>query len=344
MAVYKRNKYWTVQFMFDGKTYVRSSKSTRKADAIELESKMRQEIINNELGHRDSIHLQDALSKWIPTARKSAAYALWKEHFGNPFLEDITPRDYERFIQAQRERGIQDSTLRLWTIQFGAFLKHFDKLEYKVPKISLPKFKLKKAPIRYLTTEEEQRLIQALREVDPVECVNKNRAEMYDYVCLMLDTGTRPREMDKLAWKDIDFVNKVIRLYRPKVGNQSVIPMTERACSILQQRYKKRQTGYVFSNNTNTGHKSNGNEAFRSACQRANLKGVTPHTLRKTFASRLVSAGVPLFTVSKLLGHSSVAVTQSTYAHLVPDEQFEKAIEMLNNINTKKGNLRIVGG
>ncbi len=51
------------------------------------------------------------------------------------------------------------------------------------------------------------------------------------------------------------------------------------------------------------------------------------HDLRHTFASRLVSRGVPIFDVSKLLGHKSITMTMR-YAHLAP-EAFESAIEKL---------------
>ena len=44
MSVYKRGKYWVVQFNFNKKKYIRSSKSTRKRDALELERKMRQKL------------------------------------------------------------------------------------------------------------------------------------------------------------------------------------------------------------------------------------------------------------------------------------------------------------
>jgi site-specific recombinase XerD len=58
---------------------------------------------------------------------------------------------------------------------------------------------------------------------------------------------------------------------------------------------------------------------------------VTIHTLRHTFASRLVQAGVSLAKVSKLLGHSSVMTTE-IYAHLAPNEVSEEAVVVLNGL------------
>ena len=48
------------------------------------------------------------------------------------------------------------------------------------------------------------------------------------------------------------------------------------------------------------------------------------HTLRHTFASWLVQAGVPLYTVQRLMGHKSIVMTQR-YAHLAPDQGAEAA-------------------
>jgi hypothetical protein len=58
---------------------------------------------------------------------------------------------------------------------------------------------------------------------------------------------------------------------------------------------------------------------------------VTIHTLRHTFASRLVQAGVSLPKVSKLLGHSSITTTE-IYAHLAPNEVSEEATAVLNGL------------
>lgn len=51
----------------------------------------------------------------------------------------------------------------------------------------------------------------------------------------------------------------------------------------------------------------------------AGLSWVTPHTLRHTFASQAVMAGVPIYTVSHWLGHASLQTTQ-IYAHLSPQQ------------------------
>ena len=49
MSVYKRGKYWIVQFNHNKKTYTRSSKSTRKRDALELERQMRQQLVDTQV-------------------------------------------------------------------------------------------------------------------------------------------------------------------------------------------------------------------------------------------------------------------------------------------------------
>lgn len=49
---------------------------------------------------------------------------------------------------------------------------------------------------------------------------------------------------------------------------------------------------------------------------RANLQDLRPHDLRRSYASLLANAGVDIYQIKDLLGHSSVAVTQQSYAHL----------------------------
>jgi len=75
MSVYKRGKYWVVQFNYNKKTYTRSSKSTRKRDAQELERQMRQQLVDTQvLGHREHIKLYQACETLLNTSKDSGAY------------------------------------------------------------------------------------------------------------------------------------------------------------------------------------------------------------------------------------------------------------------------------
>lgn len=55
---------------------------------------------------------------------------------------------------------------------------------------------------------------------------------------------------------------------------------------------------------------------FKGLCERAGVANLKFHDLRHTFTARLLTKGVPIYKVSKILGHSSVVVTEQHYGHL----------------------------
>jgi integrase len=63
-----------------------------------------------------------------------------------------------------------------------------------------------------------------------------------------------------------------------------------------------------------------GHEAYRKLFKHAGLVG-HPHRFRHTFAKNLLLSGVPLETVSLLLGHKKLAITEKHYARFVPERQ-----------------------
>ena len=121
MRVLKRGKYWVVQFNYNRKTYTKSSKSTRKRDALELERQMRQQLVETQvLGHREHIRLYDACDELLALSKESGAYNTlvtatnrFKAYFDNIALDGITNRDLLRWVEFERRRGIKDVTIRL---------------------------------------------------------------------------------------------------------------------------------------------------------------------------------------------------------------------------------------
>ncbi len=78
MRVYKRGKYWIVQFNHNEKTYTRSSQSTRKRDALELERQMRQQLLETQvLGHREHIKLHEACDACDALLGGFIGFGLW---------------------------------------------------------------------------------------------------------------------------------------------------------------------------------------------------------------------------------------------------------------------------
>lgn len=77
---------------------------------------------------------------------------------------------------------------------------------------------------------------------------------------------------------------------------------------------------------------------FKRACRRANLIGVTPHTLRHTFASRLVMAGVDLRTVQELGGWQTLSMVER-YAHLSPAHKAQAVERIALSAPSEEGRL-----
>jgi len=319
MSVYKRGNYWIVQFNHDRRTYTRSSKSTRKRDALEPERQMRQQLVDTQvLGHRENIKLHEACVSLLSTSKDSGAYDTlvtatnrFKEYFDDIFLDAITNRDLSRWVEYERKRGIKDITIRLWSRQFNKICRNAHRLGYYTPDYEWGEWNIKDKPIRYLTDAEEQKILKELDPSSAKDPKHKNgRQAARDIFILMIDAGFRINEASVLKWSDIDFDNGVIYLYRSKVSNDYFIPVTKRLRATLLNRQKAVGGDYVFPGRYG-GHKTiQNNRALEAAFRRAGVTDVSSHNLRKTFATRLLSRGAAITVVQHLLGHASVKTTE----------------------------------
>ncbi len=190
---------------------------------------------------------------------------------------------------------------------------------------------IKDKPIRYLTDDEEQKI---LKELDPSLAKDqkhkKGRQAARDIFILMIDGCFRINEASVLKWSDVDFDNGVIYLYRSTVSNDDFIPMTKRLRATLLNRRRSVDGDYVFPGRFG-GHKTmQNNRALEAAFRRVGLDDVSSHNLRKTFATRLLSRGAAITDVQHLLGHASVKTTEKAYAAFVKNERFKQTIDFLD--------------
>jgi integrase len=120
----------------------------------------------------------------------------------------------------------------------------------------------------------------------------------------------RASEVLSLDREQVDLKRKAAILPDTKNGDRRIVPPPAEVVALFQRR--PIPLGLWF-----TSSLANLEKRFRKAVARASLQGVTFHTLRHTFASHAVMAGVDLHTLAKILGHRTLQMTQR-YAHLAP--------------------------
>lgn len=198
--------------------------------------------------------------------------------------------------------------------------------------------------VRFLTADEEAALRKALtdREQNLREArirfntwriargkkpLPEREGDYLDHlrplVMLALNTGLRRGELLGLRWEAVNLDAKLLTVVAEtaKSGHTRRIPLNAEAFEVLSAWHKRQgkpgTDALVFP-----GH---GGErmtridtAWESLMTKAALKNFRLHDCRHHFASKLVQAGVDLYTVKELLGHSEIAMTER-YSHLAPD-------------------------
>lgn len=185
---------------------------------------------------------------------------------------------------------------------------------------------------RFLSFAEEKRLLDALLV---------RSQDIHDMAVVSLDCGLRWGEITDLTWDRVNFDSGVLHLTHTKSGGSRWVPVTERVRETLRQRGRGEPGTLVFPGRF--GEKINSPSAsFSRTVKDVGLNEgvddpklrVSFHTLRHTCASRLLDAGASIYEVSKILGHSSVTVTER-YGHLV-QEHLEAAVKKMELVRRNK--------
>lgn len=253
----------------------------------------------------------------------------------------ITPQTLKRYEQERKRKvrvydtangpkkvvnnkPIASATIRRELTVLGAALNHAVKNGRltSCPKIVLPPSGPNRT--RYLDRNEIKRLLDG--------CVEPH---IKLFVLLALNTGARRGAILDLRWPQVDMVNRIIYL-NPEGRVQTskrraIVPINDSLYEALinakeaaKKAHEKRiEAGdlsppcphvVTYQNapvlNIKTG--------FKRSCERAGLSGVMPHTLRHTAGTLMALAGVDLFLIAKVLGHS-VQKTTELYAHHRPE-------------------------
>lgn len=182
--------------------------------------------------------------------------------------------------------------------------------------------KVPKTLPQVLTYEEVDKLLD-------VNISNAYNARTKAMLELIYATGIRVSELISLKFNHVDLFNDVIKV-EGKGSKERIVPINHTAKKYLEiylnayrsSLIKKGKTcDYLFLNNRGLGITRVG--FYKLIKQRASEVGITkdisPHTLRHSFATHLLSNGADLRVIQELLGHSDISTTQM-YTHLTNEE------------------------
>jgi integrase len=243
---------------------------------------------------------------------------------GNLPIQKVGVREIETFLSVKQTEASVWTSRKYYGVLASAFAvavrwKYIATNPFR--EVDKPKGK-ESLPI-YFSKEDFKRFINAIQNIDDREL----------YLAGVL-TGMRQGELASLSWSsDIDFVRRVILVqnkidFTTKSRRNRVIPMNSQLWNILALRKERTTCDLVFHKKGSRLTKDEISKTFKKYIRKLKCDDrLHFHSLRHTAATWMVQEGVPIFEVQKLLGHTSITVTQ-IYAHLATS-QLHSAVEKL---------------
>lgn len=231
-------------------------------------------------------------------------------------FENVNSRWLEKFQEYLRKELSNNSVLTYMN-KINAALNQAvkEKIITENPLRYINKPKKEETEIVYLTQDEIQKII----DTDFFDEETKNA---FLFSCY---TGLRVSDIMVLKWKHIK--NNKIHLTQTKTKNAVYIPLNSNALNILEKQ--KHNEEFVFNLSE---HPASINRTSKKLFKKAEInKKVHFHCARHTFATLLVTSGVNIFTISKLMGHKDIKSTL-VYAKVM-DEEKEKAVNSMVEFN-----------
>jgi len=349
------NRYYPV-IVYEGKRHYHKSHKTRKNAEAHLR-RLEDEVANGTYGvpKEKTLLFCDWADNWLKGKEKSLKPGSWVSYesafrlhilpyFGKANLKAIDPESITEWIDvlchknilAKRKeiRTLSPATVNRTYRYFRACMRsayirgHIDKNPCRG--IDLPR--VEKGKVDFLQPEEVARLLDATEWPEKI------------LFFTIAYSGLRLGEALALRWRNIDFKNEAIvveeaydywgGIQSPKTATSvRAIPLLPTLLEVLEDHRSllngPGQDELLFSHN---GRKpldpSNMRKRYDSALRKADLRHVTIHSLRHTFASCLIACGGSVKAVQVALGHSTAMLTLDTYGHLMPADLGDAAVRV----------------
>lgn len=241
----------------------------------------------------------------------------FKKFLGDSSIEKVDYLAVRKYLAMLKEKNFGSKTMARHLSTLRSFFKFLVREGFlkNNPILSVSSPKIEKHLPSFLTEEETVRLIEA-------SCP-KNEAGFRDRAILetFYSSGLRISELVGLNLDDVDFIGGIIKV-RGKGKKERIVPIGDRALQSLREYLNKRQkqSQSLFLNKRGNRITDRGVRGIVAKYIRISgtKQGISPHTLRHSFATHLLNRGADLRTVQELLGHANLSTTQ-IYTHLTTE-------------------------
>ena len=243
-------------------------------------------------------------------------------------VAEMNADTFKKFIvKMGKRKDINSQSLNTYARDLKTIMYFFMRQEY-IPTVKLNIPRVDKTPIETYTDSELQKL---LKKPDIKNCTF-TEYKMWVMTNFLLSTGVRQKSLLNLKIKDLDFDSEFINITHTKNRKALIIPMNSDIKRILLEYLKYRgggQDDYLFCNIY--GKQLAKSTMIHTLMEYNRNRGVErtgTHRYRHTFAKKWVMMNGNLVTLQKVLGHSSLQMTQNYINLLVSD--MKKDIEEFN--------------
>jgi integrase len=341
MSIYKRGRIYWYKFMWNGEMVRESTRQTNRNIARQMEAAHRASLAKGEVGIREKSPIPTlrvfSEQRFEPWARSATSPKTWRDHYRPAMqsilactqladlrLDQITSERASDFAASRQSGGLRvssvNSDLRVLRriLHLAAEWGALD----RIPRIKMLPGERRREHV--VTREEEARY---LHSGSPL---------LRDVAIVLADTGIRPDECYRLRWEAITWSNGRNGTFLVTHGKTSaarrVLPMTPRVRNLLEERWAfvyRPQEGWVWPATTRSGHieRSSLKRQHSKALRESGVRGFVLYSLRHTFLTRLGESGCDAWTLARIAGHSSVAMS-SRYVHPSEDAVL-KAVDRL---------------
>jgi len=241
----------------------------------------------------------------------------FKKFLGGLAIEALDYLTLRKYLAVLKGKNLNARTIARHLSVLRSFFKFLTREGYlkNNPTLSISTPKQEKRLPLFLTEEEITRLIESALPKDEKGSRDKAILETF------YSTGIRISELVGLDIADVDFIGGIVKVMG-KGKKERIVPIGEKAIAAIRDYLDKRkkQADTLFLNKSGQRITTKGvRDIVKKYIRLASIKqGVSPHTLRHSFATHLLNRGADLRSVQELLGHANLSTTQ-IYTHLTTE-------------------------